>query len=359
MGDGIGAVQIQKIGLKTPISSMAGIGPKRADALEAKGIRTVEDLLFHLPARYQDWRERRRIAELQPGSIAVVEGVLSGVRERPMPGARWRRLVTASLTDAAGAQLRLVWFNLPSYMRGKMPDGLRVAAYGRVTKADDDRVEMIQPELRSEANDKGSPIRPVYRIPEGIPQRLYASLVGMALDQAAPKISGAIPEPQRLAGELPTIAAALEHLHRPLADAELKELAKGRSIGHRTLAFDELYAFELAMCMERERSAKRPGLQLDGDKTFTDKFVETIPFRMTGAQRRTLEEIGARPRRVAPDESHPHRRRRQRQNRGGILGDAARSRIRRAGDHDGADRVARRAALSELPEIVRWLEYSQ
>ena len=78
-----------------------------------------------------------------------------------------------------------------------MPDGLRVAAYGRVTKAADGHVEMAQPELRSEANDKGSPVRPVYRIPEGIPQRLYASLVGMALDQAAPKISGAIPEPQR------------------------------------------------------------------------------------------------------------------------------------------------------------------
>ena len=111
---------------------MAGIGPKRAEALNARGIITVEDLLFHLPARYQDWRDRRPIAQLEPGTIAVVEGTLSDVRERPMPGARWRRLVTASLTDAAGAQLRLVWFNLPSYMRGKMPDGLRVAAYGRV-----------------------------------------------------------------------------------------------------------------------------------------------------------------------------------------------------------------------------------
>ena len=254
------AESIKPLSLKTPIVAMAGIGPKRAEALNARGISTVEDLLFHLPARYQDWRERRTIAQLESGTIAVVEGTLSGVRERPMPGARWRRLVTASLTDTAGAQLRLVWFNLPSYMRGKMPDGLRVAAYGRVTKAADGRVEMAQPELRSEANDKGSPIRPVYRIPEGIPQRLYASLVGMALDQAAPKMSGAIPEPLRIAGELPTISAALEYLHRPPADADLKELAKGRSMGHRTLAFDELFGFELAMCVERERSKRRPGM---------------------------------------------------------------------------------------------------
>ena len=287
------AESIKAISLKSPIAAMVGIGPKRADALAAKRIVTVEDLLFHLPARYQDWRERRKVAELEPGSIAVVEGVLSGVRERPMPGARWRRLVTASLTDVASAQLRLVWFNLPSYMRGKMPDGLRIAAYGRVTKADDGHVEMMQPELRSEANDKGSPIRPVYRIPDGIPQRLYASIVAQALEHAAPKISGAIPEPQRAAGEHLPIARALDYLHRPPTDADLKELAKGRSIGHRTLAFDELYAFELAMCVERERSARRPGLELRAHSTLTAKFIETIPFRMTGAQRRTLDEIGA------------------------------------------------------------------
>src|SRR5579862_8255610 len=185
------AESIRPLTLKTPIVAMAGIGPKRAEAFNAKGIITVEDLLFHLPSRYQDWRERKAIAQLEPGTIAVVEGTLSGVRERPMPGARWRRLVTASLTDAAGAQLRLVWFNLPSYMRGRMPDGLRVAAYGRVTEAEDGHFELMQPELRSLGNpqldvrsdspsdgtynDKGGPIRPVYRIPEGIPQRLCAS----------------------------------------------------------------------------------------------------------------------------------------------------------------------------------------
>jgi RecG-like helicase len=77
---------------------------------------------FICPRATKDWRDRRTIEQLEHGTIAVVEGTLSGVRERPMPGARWRRLVTASLTDATGAQLRLVWFNLPSYMRGKMRD---------------------------------------------------------------------------------------------------------------------------------------------------------------------------------------------------------------------------------------------
>ncbi len=281
----------QPFGLKTPVSAMAGIGPKRARALAEREISTVQDLLYHLPARYQDWRDRRPIAALEPGAICVVEGTLSNVRERPMPGARWRRLVTAALTDAAGAQLRLVWFNLPSYMRGKMPEGLRVAAYGKISKALDEHLEMMQPELRSEANDTAGPIRPVYRLPEPMPQRFYATLVASALEQTAHSLEDAIPEQPRKAAGLWTIAEALEYLHRPPADANLERLQNGRSIGHSTLAFDELFAFELAMCIERERSARRPGLALRGPAKLTAKFVETIPFRLTAAQNRTLEEI--------------------------------------------------------------------
>jgi ATP-dependent DNA helicase RecG len=68
------AEDVKPLSLKSPISAMAGIGPKRAEALADRGISTVEDLLFHLPARYQDWRERRTIAQLEAGIVAIVEG---------------------------------------------------------------------------------------------------------------------------------------------------------------------------------------------------------------------------------------------------------------------------------------------
>ena len=279
--------------LKSPIAAMSGIGPKRAEAFAARGISTVEDLLFHLPSKYQDWRDRRPIKELQAGAIAVVEGTLSNVRERPMPGARWRRLVTASLTDSAGSKLRLVWFNLPSYMRGKMPEGLRVAAYGKVSQASDAELEMVHPELRSESNDTFENFRPVYRLPEGVPPRLYGSLVSAALEQAADKIKGAIPQPLRKSAALTSIADALRYLHRPPADANIGELLSGRSAAHSALAFDELFAFELAMCIERERSARRPGLKLQGPRKLTDQFVATIPFKLTEAQNRSITEIAS------------------------------------------------------------------
>ncbi len=279
--------------LTSPLADLSGVGPKRAQALAERGLSTVEDLLFHLPARYQDWRERLTIATLRPGIVAVVEGTLERVRERPMRGARWRRLVTASLVDDAGARLRLVWFNLPAYMSGRLPQGGRVAALGRVVEGTDRQLEMAHPEIATPDSGDSEPIRPVYRLPEGLNQRLYAKFVARALDEAAGAVRGAIPEKLRVAWGVPRPAEALAYVHRPPADADLAKLRSGRSPGHAALALDELFAFELAMCIERERMARRPGLQLGGPSTLTDSFVKALPFSLTRAQLRALDEIGA------------------------------------------------------------------
>ncbi|HYA35986.1 MAG TPA: hypothetical protein VEF03_10210, partial [Candidatus Binataceae bacterium] len=122
--------------LRTPVSSVTGVGPKRAAALAERGIESLEDVLFNLPARYQDWRDQRSIKELKPGMNAAVSGVLAAVRDHPLRRNRWRRMFTARL-DADGVSLDLVWFNLPGYMRGRLPEGKRVTVYGRVTESPD------------------------------------------------------------------------------------------------------------------------------------------------------------------------------------------------------------------------------
>src|SRR2546430_7342046 len=204
----------------------------------------------------------------------VVEGVIDGFRERPVPGARWRRMVTATLSEGR-AKLRLVWFNLPSYMRGRMPAGERVAVFGRVSEAPDGHVEIVQPEVRAADESLSDPIQPVYRLPEGVGQRLWASIVTRVVSEAAGAVRGAIPKELGANGSL---AHELKQLHRPDASAGLRHLQSGRSPGHRAIAFDELFAFELAMCLERERAARRAGMVLDGAPTSTAEFVERLPF---------------------------------------------------------------------------------
>src|SRR5438874_12190220 len=100
----------KRLHLDSPMESLSGVGPKRAAALRLRGIGNVEDLLFRIPRRYEDWRDVKAIHQLTPGAIVTVNGVLEDVRDRAMPGAVWKRLATATLRDSAGGRLRLVWF---------------------------------------------------------------------------------------------------------------------------------------------------------------------------------------------------------------------------------------------------------
>jgi ATP-dependent DNA helicase RecG len=269
---------------------MPGIGPKRGMALEARGIATVSDLIFHLPVRYQDWRERSSAKDLRVGNIVVVEGDLGKISERPMRGSRWRRLASGWL-NVDGRQIRVVWFNLPAYMRGYLPGGERVLVRGRVAPGADDSVEIVQPELHQLSDGEPKGIRTVYRLPSIVGQRLFAGLVTRALLETSDSIRGALPNEIR--GDVPTIREALGYLHEPPPDADFDALANGESRGHRALAFDELFAFELALSIERLRSARRVGIALDGSQSLSAKMTNELPFSLTGSQSRAIEEIAA------------------------------------------------------------------
>ena len=278
--------------LDTPVADLQGVGPKRAAAMAARGILTLRDLIFHLPSRYQDWRGMTSLTELAPGATVTVAGELGKISERPMRGSRWRRLASGLLTEQGGARVRLVWFNLPAYMRGRMPSDQRVLAHGRVSANADGGLELVQPELHLLSSGEPPPVRPAYRLPASIGQRLFASLVEKALAGAGEQIRGALPDELRGAHSL-SMSEALRYLHEPPSDADCAALNRGESPGHLALAFDELFAFELALCLERERAAVRSGIALAGAGPVTSRWLGDLPFALTGAQSRALGEIAA------------------------------------------------------------------
>jgi ATP-dependent DNA helicase RecG len=278
---------------ETPLGAIAGIGPKRAAALAERGIVTVADALFHLPARYQDWRTRTPIAQLQPGVIATVEGRLVSVTERAMHRWSWRRLVSARLDVGAGRLLRLVWFNFPRYMSGRLPEGDLVLVKGRVVEAPDSGLEIAHPEIVALAGGATPAIRPVYRLPASVGQRLFASVVARGLVDAAATMAPALPEDLRGASGCEGLAAALDHLHRPPESADIDALNAGTSAAHAALAMDELFAFELALARERVRAGRRSGVALRGATLLSERLIAEAPFEPTGAQRRAIQEIRA------------------------------------------------------------------
>ncbi|MGH7905640.1 MAG: ATP-dependent DNA helicase RecG [Candidatus Binataceae bacterium] len=278
---------------RTPVAALTGIGPKRAAMLQERGIETVFDLLMHLPARYQDWRVRYSPAELQPGIMAAVEGRLENLSERPMPGARWRRVMSGWISAGEAGRVRVVWFNLPGYMRARLPEGELIAAYGRASIAPDGQLEIAHPELYRISAEIQPGLQPIYRLPWDSGQRLYRNIVAAALEKFAPGICGAIPDEIREGAGIPSVANALHELHSPSSDADLFKLQNGGSEAHRALAIDEMFAFQLALLVERTRMERRPAPPLTAPGKLTSALLKSIPFRLTDAQHTAIGEIGA------------------------------------------------------------------
>src|ERR1700682_1278513 len=289
----LSASPVMPLEMQTPLSALSGVGPKRAAVLADRGIATVADLLFNLPLHYQDWRARTPLTELEPATSSVVEGRLVGFKERPMRGMRWRRMATGWLEGPGGARVRVVWFNLPAYMKGRMPDGARVVMHGRVGAAPDGGLEIVHPEVYP--LDSGAPpsVRAVYGLPSEIGQRVYAGLVAQALAALGGRIDGAMPSVLREQAGVMPLSEALRILHQPPADAEPAKLEAGDSAAQFALAFDEMFGFQLAMGIDRMRAARRTGARMDAPANLTARLLERLPFTPTRAQIRAIDEIGA------------------------------------------------------------------
>ena len=278
---------------ESSIALLEGVGPKRAAIFEAAGLHSIRDLLYHLPSRYEDWRDIEAIRDAAPGATVTIVGELSAMSSRPMPRAFRRRLVTARLTDSAGDQIRMVWFNLPSYMHEKLQAGCRVIAHGKVTAGQDGGREMVHPELHLASDTASVPaLRALYGNPASeIGQRLFTKLVNYALAEVGDRIGDAVPAHERERLGLAPLSAALRYLHNPPGDATLDELNRGRTSAHRALAFDEMFAFQLALAIERSRATERPSIAHRGEKAITRTFLESIPFPLTNSQSRAIADI--------------------------------------------------------------------
>ncbi len=276
--------------LSSPLSQLAGIGPKRAAMLQQRGLVNAGDLLLTFPSRYTDWRQTTSIAQVVAGTVATIAGRLSNLSERPMRGSRWRRLLTGWLQDHHGGRIRVVWFNAPPQLRQRFGAAAEAIVQGKVNRGADGRIEIVHPEVYLPGQDPPQALQPSYRIGEYLGQRLTRAAVNTAM-AAAGDLPEALPEPLRTRLNLPSLADAVRYLHQPPADADLEALQIGNTAAHRALAADELFAFELALEIDRERARQRPGIVFDGGSPQADRFVAELPFKMTLAQRRAIDEI--------------------------------------------------------------------
>jgi len=284
-----------------------GVGPKVAEMLAAKGIQTAEDLLYHLPFRYEDRQNPRSLDELVPGEMASVIAEVRGamlLRTRKMP--------IFELTVGQGRRaLKCIWFH-GSYLDGKFHAGQTVALYGRVEPSrSSSNLKMIQPQfevLPSEADDAETRLLEVGRITP-----VYESLGGARLTSRWQRrtifhllegIRGAVPEclPRAMLERLslPERETALREVHFPSEGTSLSQLQAAATPAHRRLIFEELFFLELGLELKRRRMRERAGIGFVTNEKVREAIREVLPFHPTAAQKRTLGEIVADMRTPSP-----------------------------------------------------------
>ncbi len=275
-----------------PVTALKGVGPRIAERLARLGIRSVQDLLFHLPARYQDRTRVTPMGALRPGDQAVVEG------EVELAEVRFgrRRMLLVRMSDGTGF-LTLRFFHFNQKQQAALGRGVRLRCYGEV-RTGASTLEMIHPEYQRMGAGEAAPVEesltPIYPTTEGLHQLSLRGLSEQALARLAANPQ-ALPEwlPGWLLDDLdlPALADALAYVHRPPPDAPLGLLESGEHPAQRRLAFEELLAHHLSLRRLRHQARERRAPVLEGDGRLRRAFLEALPFTPTRAQQRVVTEI--------------------------------------------------------------------
>ena len=275
---------------RRPVTALKGVGPALARRLGKLGIETVADLLFWLPTRYEDRTHVVPIGSLRPGMRAAVEGTI----ELAEVVFRGRRSLLVRLADGTGF-LTLRFFHFSGAQQQQLMRGARLACFGEVRRGKHGP-EIVHPEYR----DAGAPdtqavkgaLTPIYPATEGIQQGRLRNLTAQALAAAG---GGELPdflppEVERDLG-LPGLVEALHYVHRPPPDAQLAVLDAGRHPAQRRLAFEELLAHQLTLRRLRNAIRHDPAWPVAARGELADRLLAGTGFRLTGAQRRVIEEV--------------------------------------------------------------------
>ncbi len=270
------------------IAHLKGVGAKTAEQLARLGIESVQDVLFHLPLRYEDRTRVCPIADAWPATTVSVQGevVSSDITFGK------RRSWVVVMRDGSGS-MTLRFFHFSAAQKNSVVPGVQIRCFGEV-KRGMRGVEMLHPEYRIIKADNEpllqESLTPVYPTTEGLKQASWRQLTSQALVE----LQRCDPEEWLapvLAPQAWSLSQALLYLHRPPADASLQWLESGQHPAQQRLIFEELVAQQLSMLQLRSQSQAQQARSYQRDQRLTPQLLAMLPFKPTRAQQRVLAEI--------------------------------------------------------------------
>ena len=273
------------------VESIKGVGPRLARLLRAKGLTTVEDLLFNLPLGYLDQRGGLPISRLRPGDYVSFVATVLGAREVQY---RHRKVYEVTLSDGTGL-VKAKWFRYGRWLIQRfqrIKGSLRVSGTLRVFAG---QLEIHHPEIEEDeaaTEADGSRIVPRYSPVPGVAPRTYRRIMKEVVDSFIPQVVETLPDAVRQYFKLLDLQGALRQVHFP---EEFPEVAKTQKLppGLRRLIFEELFFMELLIIRSREDLAHENGHPMLLDRDFLSRVGKLLPFSLTKAQKRVMREIAA------------------------------------------------------------------
>ena len=278
--------------LSSPLTVLRGVGPALAKTLTRLDLHRVEDLLFLLPLRYEDRTRLYRIGAVRPGMRCLISGEVL-LAETVYRG---RRSMLVRIGDGSG-QITLRFFYFSRQQQAQFANGVTVSCYGDI-RPGPAGLEIVHPEYRILRNDQkpvvNESLTPVYPMTEGIQQGRLRNLVGQALEMMR-RESPAELLPAEILGELslPTLAEALEYLHKPSPDVDLASIEAGKHPCQVRLSFEELVAHYMSLRHLRHLANREAAIPLEAGSILQRKFIDSLPYQLTNAQNRVIAEISA------------------------------------------------------------------
>ncbi len=270
--------------LEAPLTEISGIGPRNVKNLESAGIHTLRDLLYYFPRRYVDFSRLKPIRELRYGDVVTVIGTVTQVHTRQLRRQRGPKQVTeAFLSDGSGV-LRLTWFNQP-WLAKRLQNQPQISVSGKIDQYLG-RLVMTNPEWEPITQQQLSTNRivPVYPLTAKLTQKWLRGKIHAAVQTWAPRLPDPLPAALREEADLLPLPEALQHIHYP-ASWEKLEAARHR------LGFDEIFLLQLGLLGQRRAWKRATAPRLEMPEDWLKARLDALPFPLTGAQRRALEDI--------------------------------------------------------------------
>jgi ATP-dependent DNA helicase RecG len=304
--------------LAAPTTSLPGIGPSLAEKLAEKGLTTVEDLLWMVPRRYDDVRDAIplvRAMSIPEGERATFVAKVASARMIFARGRRWAEVRLGSVDAMQPASALVRWFNVFAGIEKRMPAGCQVVLSG-VIRRRAGRIELANPdilgiELPPDDPSGARPADPkpapsiLARYPDiaGVPPGRLRAACASACARIAGSAEDGVPAVVERAAGLPGLAETLCQLHAPAATTDPADLAamnRGDSQWQRRLAFGELFALGVAITLRRRERCADAAVPCRRAPKLDAVVTRALPFALTGAQRRSIDEIAGDLARATP-----------------------------------------------------------